>query len=797
VAEVLVAISMLEVWPLAFAVGAAAIVAIAIERTLRLRDELKRTREALHRAELTATADGIATEDPVSQAKVPAPLSTRAPIDQPVAPDDLVQAISAGEVVLFAGAGIAAEAGYPLYAEALGLVIDRLGRGDDENWTALRRQLDAGEVERTAELLRSRVGEDGIRDALRSAVAPAANPCTPTLEALAHLHFAGVITDDWYGVIASRLGRGASLLAPWSSGAATEVLRLGRSFVLEAYGGLERGRVVVGIDDYRSELYDNRDYARFVASLLTTRSLLFLGTGLRGVEQFLVSSEVRTGGERLHWALVPWQPDFDLEQERLMRYGVRLLPYEPDDPANATARFVAYLRERLGDGPTQPPARIGAAGKVESLTLKNIGPFSQLSLTFAGQRTILLGDNGCGKSSVLRAIALALAGESPVTDRLAERMLKTEESSGEIEVGVGKDVFRTRLSREGSRVRLRSESFTPVQASAWLAVGFPPLRGVSSENPRGPTTEAAAGPGPDDLIPLLADTPDTRLDSLKQWVVNAELRAEDSSSKAAPRQRKMLDKFFEIVRALTPGVDFEYRGVDRTTWAIQLKSDDGPVSFDLLSRGITAVLGWVGVLLQRLYEVYENEEEPWTGSVLVLVDELDVHLHPEWQRMILPLLHRHFPGMQLIATTHSPLVVTDAEVGEVISLRREADGIEVEVIQQSFTGLRSDQILTSAAFDMDSTRDYVTGEKLRAYRDLLADGRTPETDEEARALAASLKSRTGPVEETPHEQRATVLLREWLQERLSGMPDDDRKKIIGAAEDYFEQLGAGGRREAR
>ena len=106
------------------------------------------------------------------------------------------------------------------------------------------------------------------------------------------------------------------------------------------------------------------------------------------------------------------------------------------------------------------------------------------------------------------------------------------------------------------------------------------------------------------------------------------------------------------MRALTPGIDFEYSGVDRQTWAIQLESTDGTISLDLLSRGITAVLGWVGVLLQRLFEVYPKAPEPWNGSVLVLVDELDVHLHPDWQRRILPLLRDHFAGMQLIATTH-------------------------------------------------------------------------------------------------------------------------------------------------
>lgn len=694
---------------------------------------------------------------------------TRPALAAPVAPEELAEALADGRLVLFAGAGVAAEAGYPLYADALRIVMRDVGEED-----LLRRLDQAAEVELVADVLRSRIGEEGIRTSLAAAITPRAGIRTPTLDTLAQLPFRGVITDDWYGVINTHLGHGAQLLAPWSSGAATDLLRSKRRFVLEAYGGMERGHILVGVDDYRFELHNHRDYARFVASVLTTGSVLFLGTSLRGVEQFLVSSEVRSEGDRPHWALVPWQQDFELQQERLQRFGVRLLPYDPDHPAEATAAFVTDLHQRVGDRPKQERTEVRAADKIESLRLVNVGPFSELELTFTGDRTILLGDNGCGKSAVLRAIALALAGESPVTDRLAERLLKSGESTGEVLLSVGGSSFRTTLTREGSRVRLRSESFTPIQASMWLALGFPAMRGVSTVNPRGPTIQTAEGPGIDDLIPLLADAPDTRLDSLKQWVVNTELRGEKPD-------RAMLNRFFSIVRALTPGVDFEYLGVDRQSWTIQLESTDGRISLDLLSRGITAVLGWIGVLLQRLFDVYPTAPEPWNGSVLVLVDELDVHLHPEWQRRILPLLRQHFAGMQLIATTHSPLVVTDAEAGEVIALRRTDATIESTPIQQDFAGWRSDQIL-AGVFGLESARDLTTAQLAKEYRDLLAAGESPATSKRARDLQTELAEREKPVERTQWQREAAELLEEWLEERLIARPPDQREKVRRAAQ---------------
>jgi predicted ATP-binding protein involved in virulence len=186
------------------------------------------------------------------------------------------------------------------------------------------------------------------------------------------------------------------------------------------------------------------------------------------------------------------------------------------------------------------------------------------------------------------------------------------------------------------------------------------------------------------------------------------------------------------------------------------------------------------VLLQRLFDVYPQAPEPWNGSVLVLVDELDVHLHPDWQRRILPLLREHFAGMQLIATTHSPLVVTDAEAGEVIVLRRVGTTIESTVIEQDFTGWRSDQIL-AGAFGLDSARDLTTAELSAEYRDLLAAGESPSTSKRARELQAELAEREKPIERTQWQREAAELLEEWLEERLMDRPPDQREKVRRAA----------------
>ncbi len=84
------------------------------------------------------------------------------------------------------------------------------------------------------------------------------------------------------------------------------------------------------------------------------------------------------------------------------------------------------------------------------------------------------------------------------------------------------------------------------------------------------------------------------------------------------------------------------------------------------------------MLLQRLYEVNSQVPSPKDASVLVLVDEIDAHLHPSWQRQLLRLLAKTFGGMQLIATTHSPLIVGNAQPASSSSSRPGRDPGPVE-----------------------------------------------------------------------------------------------------------------------
>jgi predicted ATP-binding protein involved in virulence len=140
---------------------------------------------------------------------------------------------------------------------------------------------------------------------------------------------------------------------------------------------------------------------------------------------------------------------------------------------------------------------------------------------------------------------------------------------------------------------------------------------------------------------------------------------------------------------------------------------------------------------------------------LVLIDEIELHLHPAWQRKIIPGLRKAFPNCQFIVTTHSPQVISHVEAEKVSLLRQTDDGIAVLNVDEAY-GKTSDQILEDlmgvSARPLE-IRDGIS-ELFRYIEECQF--------EKARILALNLREKIG---EDPDLVRAEVLIR--------------RKEIIG------------------
>ena len=79
---------------------------------------------------------------------------------------------------------------------------------------------------------------------------------------------------------------------------------------------------------------------------------------------------------------------------------------------------------------------------------------------------------------------------------------------------------------------------------------------------------------------------------------------------------------------------------------------------------------------------------------VLLIDEIENHLHPTWQRRVIPALLKHFPGLQIFATTHSPFVVAGLRAGQVHMLKRDENGVvTANTNEHDIIGWTTDEIL--------------------------------------------------------------------------------------------------------
>ena len=131
--------------------------------------------------------------------------------------------------------------------------------------------------------------------------------------------------------------------------------------------------------------------------------------------------------------------------------------------------------------------------------------------------------------------------------------------------------------------------------------------------------------------------------------------------------------------------------------------------FDALSDGYRAYIGWVADLLYHICMGAPSGAKLVEARGIVLVDEIDLHLHPEWQKTVVPTLATTFPKLQFILTTHSPLVVGTLHRQNIRVLTRDTRSESLttrldEPKEETF-GLSADQILTGEHFGLASTRN--------------------------------------------------------------------------------------------
>ena len=171
---------------------------------------------------------------------------------------------------------------------------------------------------------------------------------------------------------------------------------------------------------------------------------------------------------------------------------------------------------------------------------------------------------------------------------------------------------------------------------------------------------------------------------------------------------------------------------DMGVFLSQGSSDDGMLFLGDLSSGTQGTLVWIRYLALRIAYHYGRIGEDTNKPAILLIDEIENHLHPTWQRRVIPALLEHFPGLQIFATTHSPFVMAGLKAGQVHLLNRdESNVVTATTNRQDIVGWTADEILRTMMGVQDPTDDE-TARNAAALRQLRDEGprATPEEEEQ-------------------------------------------------------------------
>lgn len=380
---------------------------------------------------------------------------------------------------------------------------------------------------------------------------------------------------------------------------------------------------------------------------------------------------------------------------------------------------------------------------IEGIEIRNVKAIKSLSLDLTagkgdgGPWLMLLGENGTGKSTVLQAIALALAGEDYLRRLVRDRGIRLADfvrhrcKSGQISIALSGFPEPLTLTFRHDRVEYRNptgdegvavlEYTSPTRSSSDGWEPLTPVLGYGATRllPRGDSVEYGGRYGRidnlfDPFVPLL---------DADGWL--RELSKQD------------FDRMAIVIKDVLSLPDQDR--LTRRGGEVRLKAYGATTSVHQQSDGYQAIIATIADMMDVILRLWGNPEN---AEGIVLLDEIGAHLHPTWKMRIVSSLRTALPGVQVIATTHQPLCLRGLDEGEVVVMRRDDQQVSAITDLPSPGDFRVDQLLTSQFFGLSTTVDPEVEAVFDEYYALLAlDDPTTEQLDRTRELQSELRGR--------------------------------------------------------
>jgi predicted ATP-binding protein involved in virulence len=389
---------------------------------------------------------------------------------------------------------------------------------------------------------------------------------------------------------------------------------------------------------------------------------------------------------------------------------------------------------------------------IDSIALKNFRTFRSAEVSFLhpdqdftklemrrvpklSNVNLLLGANGSGKTALLKAIALACLGPAVSNSGIypyrlvrrepTKRSGASQKGNGEyaildasftphpqdrVPAGIRKVESKITIERKGDLEQMQwshadEKTWHPIflsESAAFFFVGYGASRTVERRERSNPASRQSSAFVRAQRVKSLfeEDYPLVPLESwLPEWL---------------SRNKGRYTQVTHLINRTVGSNHYHFTGeMDQGEYLYAYKRLQVP--FRALSDGYRAYLGWLGDLLFHVCTTCPSGTKLVENRGIVLIDEIDLHIHPKWQMTVLPRLARELPNIQFIVTSHSPLIVGSLEWMNIVVMcpgRNQASS--PRRIPFAVHGLDADQVLLTRFFGLQSTRVEGKGRRLKA-----------------------------------------------------------------------------------
>ena len=374
--------------------------------------------------------------------------------------------------------------------------------------------------------------------------------------------------------------------------------------------------------------------------------------------------------------------------------------------------------------------------RIAQLKLRNIGPIEEQTFDFQRSENldvaeihILTGPNGSGKSTILYALA-SIFSRTPAKTDIRTRLYRDD---CKISISLENPTAEVTLEGDGNGGLSAQSGYAQkiqeyvnfisgnrhmqVQSTEldFAVFGYSGMRSLVQTQIQS-IQELTIHP----LQNVLDFQRPVDSAQLLQWIANTKAKIAFANQDGLQEQADNYEASVgRIESAVSKIIDKKVRfSFEYEPLSVGIEIDGQQLQFDMLPDGLKSIISWIADLLMRLERLKWVDSIPVLDrSFILLLDEIEIHLHPAWQRKILPVVQELFSNAQIFAVTHSPFVVGSIDDALVYKLAVENGKSHLASVEEAMAGSSYPTVLDEI-FGIDEYFDVDTEEDFEKFYDL-------------------------------------------------------------------------------